>query len=64
MLHNEFSLCHIQVHKDKMTDASAHYKQMENFVGAKVFMFGIKDRQLERIDDAAHGIDDTTCQKP
>lgn len=25
-------LCHIFKHKDEMADASAHYKQMENFM--------------------------------
>lgn len=33
---------HIQVHKNKVPDASAHDEQVENFMGAKKFMFFIK----------------------
>ena len=30
--------CNIQIHEDKVADASAHDKQMEHFVGAEGFM--------------------------
>lgn len=31
-------LRYVEIHKDKMADTSAHYKQMENFMGAKIGM--------------------------
>lgn len=37
---------------------------MEHFVGAKLTMSGIKDRQFEGIDHTAYGVDDTTGKKP
>ena len=47
-----------------MTEAAAHDKQMENFVGTEIFVFGIEDRQLQRVDDAADGINDAAGQEP
>ena len=29
---------HILIHKDKMTEASAHDEEMEDLVGAEIFM--------------------------
>ena len=38
--------CYIQIHKDKVADASAHDEQMENFMGAKEFMLPIENGEL------------------
>ncbi len=56
--------CYIQIHKDKVADASAHDKQMEDFMGAEVFMPGIKKREFQCINHAADGIYDASCQQP
>ena len=55
---------HKHIHNDKVTDTSAHDKQMKDFVGAKILMLCIKDRKLQRINDSADGINNTACQKP
>ena len=47
-----------------MTDASAHDEEMEDLVGAEIFMLRIEDRKLQRIDHTADGIDDAAGQKP
>lgn len=47
-----------------MTHAPAHHKQMEDLMGAKVFMFIVKDRKLQGIDQSADGVDDPASQKP
>lgn len=39
-------LGYIQVHKDEMADASAHYKQVKDLMGAEILMPGIENRQL------------------
>ena len=57
-------LCYIQIHKDKMTNAAAHDKQMENLMGTEIFMSGIEDRQFQCVDDASCRIDDPACQQP
>lgn len=40
------NLCHIQVHEDKVANASTHYEEVEYLVGAKAFVTGIKNRKL------------------
>ena len=50
---------HEDIHHNKVADASAHYKQMKNFMRAKILMSGIEDRELQRVNDAAYGVDDT-----
>ena len=55
---------HIRIHKDKMADAAAHDKQVEDFMGAKILMVGVKEGELQRIDHTAHGIDYAPCQQP
>lgn len=57
-------LCYIQIHKYKVADASAHHKQMENFVGTEIFVLGIKDGQLQGVYNAACRIDDAACKEP
>ena len=39
-------LSHIAVHENKMTEASTHHKQMENFMCSELFMFCIKHRHF------------------
>ena len=51
-------LRHIQIHKDKVTDAAAHDEQMEDLMGAEVFVTGIEEGKLQCIDHAADGVDD------
>lgn len=36
-------MLHTQIHADEMAEASAHYKKMEDLVGTKVSVRGIKD---------------------
>ena len=55
-------LDHIQIHKDEMADTPAHHKQMEDFVGAEMPVLCVEDRQLEGVDDAAYGLDDTPAR--
>ncbi len=47
-----------------MTETSAHDEKVKDLMGAKVLMSGVEKGQLERIDDAADGIDDTAGYKP
>ena len=47
-----------------MADASAHYKQMENFMRSEIFMFVVKNRKLQRINDTAYCIYQPSGQKP
>lgn len=55
---------HIDIHKDKMADAAAHDKQMENFMGAEILMSGVEDGKLQRIDHTPRGIDEAAGQQP
>ena len=43
-----------------MTDASSHYEEMKNFMGAKVGMFGVEDREFQRVDNASDCVNDTS----
>lgn len=63
-LSSQLFLRYIQIHKYKVTDASAHHEQMKNFVRTEMFMLGIKDWQLQGIYNAAYRVDDTACKKP
>ena len=47
-----------------MTQTAAHDKQVEDLMGAKVFMPGVEDGQLQCVDNAAYGIDDASGQHP
>jgi len=47
-----------------MAEASAHDEEMEDLVGAEIFVFRVEDRQLQRVDHAADGVDDTAGQQP
>lgn len=57
-------LCYIQIHKDKMTNAAAHDKQMENLMGTEILVPGVKERKFQRVDDSSHCVDDPSCKKP
>lgn len=57
-------LCHIIEHEYEMAEASGHHEKMEDFMRTKIFVPCIKDRQLQRIDNAADRIKDPACQKP
>ena len=37
---------HILVHKDEMTEASAHDEQMKYFMRTEILMSGVKKREL------------------
>ncbi len=47
-----------------MTDASSHYEEMKNFMGAKVGMFGVEDREFQRVDNASDCVNDTSGEEP
>ena len=44
-----------------MTDASAHYEQMKDFLASEILMLAVENRELQCVDDTANCIDDTTC---
>ena len=54
----------IKIHHHVVAETPGHNKEMEDLVAAEVFMSGIKNRQLQRIDDAAHGIKNSSGQEP
>ena len=45
-------LCHKTIHKDKMTDASCHDKQMEYLVGTEIRMLCVKYGKFQRVNNA------------
>ena len=47
-----------------MAEASAHDEEMEDLMGAEIFVFRVEDRQFQRVDHAADGVDDATGEKP
>lgn len=47
-----------------MAEAAAHDEEVEDFMGAEVFMPAVEERELEGIDYSTDGIDDASCQKP
>lgn len=55
---------HIKIHEDKVAYASAHHKQMENLMRTEIFVPGVKDGELQRINHAAHRIENAACEKP
>lgn len=57
-------LRHKPVHQHVVAQASAHDEQVEDLVGAEILMLGVEERQLQGIDDSAHGVDDAARQKP
>lgn len=55
---------HIHIHKDKMADAAAHDKQVEDLMGAEIFVVGVEEGELQCVDHTAHSVDDASCQQP
>lgn len=47
-----------------MAGASAHDKQMEDLMGAEIFVACVEQRKLQRVDNAADGVDDAACEQP
>lgn len=54
----------IVVHKDKVADAAAHDKEMEDLMGTEVLVSGIKKGQFQGVDHAARRINKAACEKP
>lgn len=52
------------VHNDKMAKTSGKNKQMENFMGTKVFVQLIENRKFAGINNSAQGVNDATNQQP
>src|SRR5699024_3051098 len=52
------------IHYYKVAGASAHDKKVEDLVAPAVFVPAVKDRKLQRVDDAAHSVNDSACQQP
>lgn len=52
------------VHHNEVADASAHDEEVEDLVGAEVFVACIEEGKLQCVDDAAYGVDDAAGQKP
>ena len=48
------------MHYYKVTDASAHYEQMKDFMASEILMLAVENRELQCVDDTANSIDDTT----
>ena len=57
-------LCKIAEHKHKMTQAAGHDEQMKNFMQAEHRMPCVKQRQPERVDNAACSIDQSAGEQP
>lgn len=55
---------YISEHENEMADAARHDEQMEDFVRAEISVLRIENRKLQRIDDAAYGVEDAAGQKP
>lgn len=53
-----------EIHHNKVAYTSQHNKDMEYFMGTKVFMFRIEDRKLQCVDHTADSVNNTACQKP
>lgn len=60
-----FVTCHlryVQVHKNEMTDTSAHDKQMEYLMGSESRMLCVENRKLQCIDNTPDSINDSAGQ--
>ena len=55
---------HKGIHHNKMAYAPSHHKQMEDFMGAEVFVQLIEYRKLQRVDHTADCVEDPSCQQP
>ena len=52
--------CHYLVHQHKVTEASTHHEEMEDFMGAEVTMPAIKYWQLQCINNTTDGINNAS----
>lgn len=52
------------VHYNEMARASAHHEEMEDLMASEILMPAVKNRKLQRIDDAADRINNTSGKKP
>lgn len=57
-------LSNITVHKDKVADAPAHHKEMEDFMRTEILVECVEYGKLQRIDDAADCVDDAARKEP
>lgn len=55
---------HVEIHHHKMTKASPHYEQMEDFVAAEAGMSSVECCGPERIDNSTHCVDHASCKQP
>lgn len=53
----------VQIHEDKVADASSHDKEMKYLMGAERLMLCVEDWQFQRVNDTADGVNDTADQK-
>ena len=51
-------------HRHKVACTSAHHEQMENLMGAEIFMLCIENRHFQCIDNTADRVDNASCEKP
>ena len=51
-----------EIHYNKVTNTSSHYKEVENFVGTEILVVRIKNRQFQCVDNTANRINNATCQ--
>lgn len=61
---NQRHISNKAIHHNKMAHAPSHYKQVEDFMGTKIFMAGIENRQFQGVNDAPNGINNAPSQKP
>lgn len=57
-------LRYTQIHTDIVADGTAHDKQMKQFVCSETRNKLFQQRKLQRVNHSAHGIDDSSGQKP
>lgn len=55
---------HEEIHHHKVAGASQHDENMEDFVGAEIFMPLVKQGDLQAVYDAADGVDNSSGQQP
>lgn len=52
------------IHQYEVTEAATHDKQVKDLMTSKAFVCPVKNRKLKCINDAADGIDNSTCKQP
>lgn len=51
---------HDCIHNDEVAGTASHYEEMKDFVCTKIFMFVIKNRKLQRVDDTTYGVNNAS----